>query len=540
MLYRRIYRRKRVATSISANTRRRVVRMLPALAIAAPLAAFAAPASANASSLTWAGQTSGHTESAAHWSNNANWENGVAPSSSQTIETLSFPHLTNGECTSEPETDTCYLTLNDLTGLTAESVQLDDADDYLLDGEGITIGSGGLTAAPGAGSSGSAGSFVLMPLHLGASQRWSVANRSGGNIEENGMLLASEITGAGSALTIELSQGPLLVMENNTEVGPVTIEGPDAGGEHIKNGVVLLEKGQINSSDREPVSLENVLFSGSGSVGKLSASNSTVVAGTGGEPAGRLETASFKMDSSSGLLLEVTGNKNVAGFDYGQLSAQGTVELAGTLVIVVGKPSENGSCPTLEPGRQFTFVSTTGTLSGSFSNAPEGGREIPIEYSASCSHPTQTMRIDYHRTGGIETVTGTVEALVAETREAEAGEHEAKEREAKEREARENEAAEKRQLEEHAKKVAEEMAVAEAATKKREAEEAANHKLVEEITHRGAGTIELPKSKRLTRSQLLAKALSQCKKQPARKRARCRAQAKKKYGPPTRHTGKRK
>jgi hypothetical protein len=433
---------------------------------------------ANASSFTWAGGSPGRSESAAHWSAGANWEGNIAPGASQVLQTLTFPHLTNSECTSKPPTDTCYLTLNNISGLTAESMQLDDADNYLLAGEGITLGSGGLTAAPASGASGFAGSFMEMPLQLSASQRWSIANRSGGAIEENGLLLSGGLTGAGSALTVELSNGPALILENSTEVGPVTIEGPNATGQHIANGSVLLENGELNSSDRETVDLSHIFFSGTGAVGALKTNGATVVVGSGTEPVRGLQASSVKLDSGSGVLFEIMGSGVTARTDYSQLASEGPIELAGAIVVVVGKPSEKASCPVLVPGATYTFLSTTGTLSGSFANAPEGGPEVPIGFSKSCSHSSQTMRISYNRSGNTETVTGTVEAR-AEERQKE----EAKERETKEKDAT------TKLIEEHAKKVGEEAAAVEAAAKKREEAAAAETAAAKKREEEAAATI---------------------------------------------------
>lgn len=269
----------------------RAVRALGVLAILGLTLAVTQAASANAASFTWAGGSPGRTESAAHWSAGVNWEGNTAPTTSQVIETLTFPHLTNSECTSKPETDTCYLTLNNISGLTVDSMQLDDADDYLLAGEKITLGSGGLTAAPSNGTSGFAGSFMEMPLELSASQKWSIANRSGGEIEENGLLLGGEVTGEGSELTVELNNGPALILENSTEVGPVTIEGPNASGEHIENGLVLLEEGKLNSADRHSVDLHNIFFAGTGAVGALTTNNTTLDVGSETDPAGGIEAS---------------------------------------------------------------------------------------------------------------------------------------------------------------------------------------------------------------------------------------------------------
>lgn len=190
----------------------RAVRVLCMLVILCLLLALTSMASASASSFVWAGGAPGRTASAARWSIGGNWEGNLPPISSQAIETLTFPHLTNSECVSKPQTDTCYLSLNDLSGLTVNSIQLDDADDYLLAGETIKLGSGGLTATSPVGTSGSAGSFLEMPIELSAPQKWSVANRSGGNLEENGLLMEGAVTGAGNALTFELSGGPALIL----------------------------------------------------------------------------------------------------------------------------------------------------------------------------------------------------------------------------------------------------------------------------------------------------------------------------------------
>jgi hypothetical protein len=449
--------------------RGRATRVLGVLAFACLAAALAPVASASAESFTWAGGSGGRTESAAHWSASANWEKSPAPTDSQAIETLTFPHLTNGECTSNPPTDTCYDTLNDLSGLTVGSLQLDDADDYLLAGEKITL-SDGLTAAPPAGTSGPAGSFMLMPVELGASQRWSIANRSGGGIEENGLLLGGEVTGAPRALTVELSEGPALVLENSTEVGPVTLEGPNASGEHIDNGSVLLEEGELDSSDREAVDLRNLFLAGTGAVGALTTSNSTLDVGDETEPAGELTASSATLDSNSALLFEVMGSGATAQTDYSQLVAQGPVDLAGLILVVVGKPPKAASCPVLTRGQKYTFLSTSGALSGTFANASEGGQEITIAFTKACSHAPQTMRISYDRSGPTETVTGTVEAQAVEQQEAETKEREAKEQEAKEKEVRTKEANEGgRKLAEEGAKRAEEQAAA----SKRLAEEAA-------------------------------------------------------------------
>jgi hypothetical protein len=451
----------------------RAVRVLCVLAVLCALLALTPMASASASSFVWAGGSPGRSESAAHWSAGANWEGNTPPISAQAIEMLTFPHLTNSECLSNPQTDTCYLSLNDLSGLTVNSIQLDDADNYLLAGEAIKLGSGGLTAAPPAGTSGPAGSFMEMPIELSAPQKWSIANRSGGNLGENGLLMEGGVTGVGSALTFELGGGPALILANSTEVGPVTVEGKNAAGSHIANGIALLDGGQLNSADHEPVDLRNAYFAGIGAVGALTTNNTTLDVGSETEPAGSIETSSVGFGSTTGVIFEIRGSGSTARTDYSQLVSGGLVELAGVIVVVVGKPSAGAPCPILTRGQKYTFVSTTGTLSGTFANAPES-LEIPISLAPGCSNPPQTMRISYGQSGSIKTVTGTVEARAKERQEQQ--EREAKEEEVKTKEIEQKEEnrklSEQHASEEHAKKVSEEALASASATKKSEEEAA--------------------------------------------------------------------
>jgi hypothetical protein len=382
---------------------RRPARVLCVVAVVGLSLVLAPVAGATAPSFTWAGASVGHTESAARWSAAANWAGVTAPVGSQSIATLTFPHLASGGCAS-PETDTCYVGLNDVSGLSVESLKLDDADEYLLLGERVAL-SGGLLASPE--DSGYAGTFMEMPLELTASQKWSIADRSGGALEENGLVLGGELTGAGSALTVELSNGTLLGLENSTEVGSVTIEGKDASGEHIDNGVTLLEGGELDSSDREQVDLRNIYFEGVGAVGALTADNSTLAVGTSTQPAGGIEASSAKLDSNSGVIFEISGSGTTAQTDYSQLVSSGPVSLNGSLVGVVVVPV-SGKCPELVTGRTYSFISTIGGLSGSFDSVPEGA-ELPLTYANGCDQQTSKhLQVAYHESGGTQTVTATV------------------------------------------------------------------------------------------------------------------------------------
>ncbi len=447
----------------------------------------------------WSGHSEALSESSFDWSHGTNWRGGAAPVIDEAIGTLIFPHLSNDACTSEPPTDTCYQALNNISGLSVESIKLDDADNYLLAGEGVMLGSGGLTATPG--NSGSAGAFLEMPLQLTAPQRWSITSR-GGEVEENGLAVGQGVTGSGQALGVELSKGPAFILASNMEVGPLAVNGANTNQAGIFNGVIDLDNGELNATNGQTVNLSHVFLVGTGAVGQLTTDVDELAIGTGGYPAKGIEAASVKLDSDSRIGFEISEAGGSARNGYSQLTSRGAIALEGAKFEVVVRPPKKGeSCPVLTSGQTYMFVSTTGTLSGSFSNGPEGGPEISIRFAEACKQISQTMRISYHESGGTETVTGTVEAAVKEKQEEEAKERQ----EANERQGEvKREEAIKKLVEEHAKKVGEEAAVTEAgaarkraeeevvaATEKRQEEETATKKEQEEKAALGTGSVSL-------------------------------------------------
>ncbi len=374
-----------------------------------------------------------------------------------------------------------------------------------------------------------------MPLRLAASQRWTVAGRGGGAIGENGLLVGEGISGSGSALTVEQSNASALIFaEDDSEVGPLTLEGQSAGIQHIENGLVILGEADLNASDQQPVSLRNIYFEGVGAVGPLNVQSATLAIGSEERPAGALTAASVSLDSASGVIFEINGEGDIPGVDYSQLVARGQVDLNDASAVLVAAPAtEGGPCPTLRTGETFTLVSTSGSLSGSFADV---GPEVPIHFAASCNKPSQSARIEYHRNGATQTVTATVEAAVEEAQEAAekaAKEHEEELATTKKHE----EAALAKQREElqllaeaHAKQVVEEAT----AGRKREEEATAAKRLQEEASIAKDGVLAAQEASPApvpTRSQLLAKALKACGKQKTkRKRAQCAVRARKRYG----------
>ena len=280
------------------------------------------------------------------------------------------------------------------------------------------------------------------------------------------------MTGSGNALTVELSNGPLVFLANKTETGPVSLDGANTSAV-VKNGAVALLGGQLNSEDAQAVQLSHMFFLGTGALGQLTTSDADLSVGN---PVRTLEAASAKLDPESYVEFNIVSSEITPATGSSELVSQGAIELNGARVeVVVRPPSKGASCPVLEPGATYTFVSTTGTLSGSFSNAPEHGEEIPIRFAKACTPKSQTLRIAYHQSGVTQTVTGTVEEAAAtkkheeEQKAKEKAEREAKE--GREREAKERAEAEaRREAEETARREHEEALAAE---KRKQEEEAA-------------------------------------------------------------------
>lgn len=198
-----------------------------------------------------------------------------------------------------------------------------------------------------------------------------------------------------------------------------------------------------------------------------------------------------------------------------------------------GGESAEGRGPFLAPVSPLGTAATTFTATLSQS----GSVQTPNEYEGPFGERLKAVPEGRHGSSGLVS-TGVEAALTIKTNvpvevramslaEVEAEEAAARQREQKQRE--EEALAKKRQEEEAAaaRKHQEEIAAATAAAIKAQ-EEAAAQKKREEEQHRH-------KAKHLTRGQLLAKALRQCRKEPKRRRARCVARAHKRYGPKPRH-----
>lgn len=344
---------------------------------------------------TWSGATP-TGPGATNWSVGTNWVGNVAPSLS--VGTLSFPVLTNAGCTSNPPQDACYSSNNDLTGLSANALSIDDGASYFLTGNGFTLGAGGLTAST-ASTAFANPPQLSMPVTLGASQTWTI---DGNNVDAQ-LGLGGGVTGAPNALTLNLNHQTFLdVSSSDVEVGPVTITTSQTSG---LNGSVALLGGKLNGTDGNSVTLTGtgtgIFIASNSTIGPLTGTGGTTQIGNGSSGAAILNVAGgVSLSSPTRLQMNIVKAGTAAGTDYSQLHATGAVSLGGGLTLLGSTSGGPPTCPTLHPGDVDTLVTTTGALTGTFSGIPDG-----TTMAVGCSPGSEpTVRINYTAS----TVTATV------------------------------------------------------------------------------------------------------------------------------------
>jgi Spherulation-specific family 4 len=137
--------------------------------------------------------------------------------------------------------NSCYESYNDVGAVTAQSLVIDDTDGYVLSGAGISVGSEGITATNAGEDFGGDPAQLLLPVTLDGSQRWTI-----GGTHYGGLDLSGGLTGARSALTVDLADGgtSLEIDGGNTEIGDVAVHG------NVGSGSLLdLEDGELNATD---------------------------------------------------------------------------------------------------------------------------------------------------------------------------------------------------------------------------------------------------------------------------------------------------
>jgi hypothetical protein len=304
---------------------------------------------------------SGDSTSSASWSDTGNWHGATAPAANADAGALSFPALSG--CTAA-----CYTSDNDRTGLSADSLTIDDSVGYALKGAGVSLGSGGLTATSSGGSGGPAA--IELPLTLTAAQTWSFTDGVGG-------LDVQKPVEGGENVTVDFGSPAFLEFDAGADLGSLTATGP--------GGLYLYGLGAISG----PVTLNdmtlgnNALSSGTGA---LTLNGSELDDGYGSSQDATLAVnGAFAIDSASKLKLYIDQDGQVAGTDFSQLTATGNVALAGTLEIDHGFDA-NGNCTPLAPGQTDNLLTTTGTLTGSFAD---------VVTNSVCGGPAPELQISY-------------------------------------------------------------------------------------------------------------------------------------------------
>jgi hypothetical protein len=328
--------------------------------------AAAGPAAAFAATDTWTGAAA----SDSHWSNATNWTGGNAPPVNG--DSLSFPILNSSACTAMPQTATCYHNLNDISSLSIAGMTIDAGATYNLGGNGIALGSGGLTTTA---SSGFGHSSIGMSLSLSAPQTWTIDGNGNHGTQLN-LTGPGTVTGS-STLGIALNDIAFLGVDNAMDVGPLSITGgsmANTGLGALQNGTLSIFNGSLNATHGSPVSLTDAsLFSTSGTVGgPFTTSGANLQVGQGGGPGDMLTfNDSVTLDPATSVMIFLEPG-TTAGTNYSQIvgtNANKPLNLAGAqLTLIEG----NGSCSELHPGDMDTIVTTAGPLTGTFAGVPDG------------------------------------------------------------------------------------------------------------------------------------------------------------------------
>jgi hypothetical protein len=394
-----------VPESLGARRRRgpcrfQVRRLAASAAILGAALAMHAPAAAFAANFNWTGTAAldPHEDS---WSNPANW-GGTVPAGS--VGQLTFRALPEPPCSSRrTELITCYQGRNDIGGLVVDAISIDDGVGYLLSGNSVRLGGGGLTASPSASDP----RIVLapqleLPLVLSAPQTWSIVGGSHG--QQLGV--DGPVTGESESLGIHFSASGFLNLSNDVEVGRVSISG--GGGLSLARPPGSEGLLSLNGADGNPVELGKgsslAAYGLHSAIGPLTVRSGRLQVGEGLPPEGTLTVAgSLKLDSRTNVSLYIAHSGATPGTDFSQLRVSGKVNLHGAHLRLGGVSSRNGhrQCAGLRAGDAYPLIKTSGGLSGRFDGIADGAT-IPLEY---CSgHVAPSLKIHYRRHALVATV----------------------------------------------------------------------------------------------------------------------------------------
>ena len=377
-------------------------RVTPLAILAAAAVLMYAPAAALAANFSWTGTAARNPEED-NWSNPANWE-GTVPTGS--VGRLTFAARPEPPCGEQPgEVLACYLSKNDISGLAVNAISIDDGVPYLLSGNPISLGAGGVTASPSASDPRRGAVPQLeLPIVLTAPQTWSIAGGHGQQLGVDG-----GVSGASENLGIHFRDSGFLNLSSDVEVGRVSISaaGRLAGGLSLAAPPGNKTPPSLNGADGHPVDVKGANLSafGAGStVGPLTMSSGHLQVGQGYPPNGTLTVAgSLNLGSRASLFLYVDSSGTIPGTDFSQLRVAGTARLHGAHLRLAGGSSHPGgrSCAGLRTGVTYPLIKASRGLRGRFHGIPDGAT-IPLQFCSGSVAPN--VRITYRRHAVVATV----------------------------------------------------------------------------------------------------------------------------------------
>jgi hypothetical protein len=329
---------------------------------------------------TWSGDSSGDVdvgEDVYGWDSATNWVGVASPSDS--VGTLTFPTLTSSACTQGTPDYACYTAYADVSGLTASGVVVDSDTAYNFDGigqpfgggAGFSVGAGGLTVESPDGN-GHPPTFES-PITLSTPQTWA--------IDEGPVSFTGSIAG-NQNLTLDLDSGA--IEPTSAEVGDITATG--------EGSIYLDGNDRVDSLDGNSVDVGN----GAGiesdrtgnAVGPLTVgSDGWLSVGGNDSGAGSLSVqGDLTFQNGSELDLPVDMPGTIAGTDYPQITSTGNVSLSGGELDLAQGADSSGNCDDLRTGDVLTLISTTGTITGTFSNYANG---VAVDIENDCDYSPQ-------------------------------------------------------------------------------------------------------------------------------------------------------
>jgi hypothetical protein len=313
----------------------------------------------------------------------ADWFGGVAPAGSVGELEFGFTGGLVGACSVPSSVGS--QAIDDIPGLQTNELGFPEGVDQLDEispdagGDPLAIGSGGITVGQNTGAD------LVVPVDLTAAQTWT----------DGCELIATDVTGP-YPLTVNMTSpgnGIRTSLDLNGELGSVTVDGTTGLSSESLTG-------DLNGQDGDPVALTDTELDTLGATtGPLTLDGGVVDVGASvvGELAapGELTVAGPLTLSGAAVELIVAQAGMVGGTDYSQIKASGNVSLNGSqLTLQQGLPS----CPALNPGDVLSLITTSGTVSGTFTGLPDGST---LTFGGACLTPslsatfTASLRINY-------------------------------------------------------------------------------------------------------------------------------------------------